>query len=129
MREIKFRATDIRGDWKYGSYIKNELGTWIIPPIATTPSGITQVDPGTVGQYTGLKDKNGTDIYEGDIVLADNKFQLKEPIFFEDGCFLWGGKGCLSDLIDSFDTYGLPDGNIAKIIGNIHENPEPEEGE
>ena len=70
---------------------------------------------------TGLNDKRGVMIWEGDIVLCDNRFQKVESIVFEDGRFSWGGTG-LYTLIDGVDTHGLPAGNEAKVIGNIHQN-------
>lgn len=76
MREIKFRGINNDGNWCFGDLIQsnNDHNVWIhAPKINHT----YKVDPATVGQYTGLLDSNGQEIYEGDIVKAT----LKEPSF------------------------------------------------
>ena len=74
----------------------------------------TLVDIGTVGQYTGLTDKNGKKIFEGDIVECNGGFY---QIVFEDGCF-----GAYQDEHYFFTLFSLY--VAVEVIGNIHDNPE-----
>lgn len=145
MRDIEFRGkrTD-NGEWVYGYYAhlhkttycvkedcdahpENELHRmifereqdWGLPNYHLQ----VDVDPKTVGQYTGLKDKNGTKIFEGDIVdvlydvnyigVATERIGVFEVV--HNGCFM-GQKGGV--------RYHFIPSDECTVIGNIYDNPE-----
>lgn len=125
MRDIEFRGkrTD-NSEWVYG-YVycygwTGEEETCIVPNYASAPYSIV-VDPDTVGQYTGLADKNGTKIFEGDIVLLKGD---EEPyqVAFDESCFqVYGNSICY--VMDSFYDHDI------EVIGNIYDSPELLEGD
>ena len=116
MRGIKFRALrdDKSCEFVYGNLIYNGD----IPRIQQDNNSELFVTclKGTEGEYTGLKDKNGKEIYEGDILILD---EIIVPITWDDGGFQMitnnnqGKSAMIQNRVKRFE-----------VIGNIHENPE-----
>lgn len=116
-REIKFRMKDKQGEWQYVEMVCSIIEALKDP---VTPGGI-DIDENTIGQYTGLDDKNGKEIYEGDIVkYRDSRGQHIEKVIFDKGCFYagmhWGSSTRVAPkLINT---------RITEVIGNMYDNPE-----
>lgn len=128
IREIIFRGKrSDNGEWVYGFYsaLPDCAGTvYMIETPKANPDETNRtyfVDPSTVGQFTGLTDKNGKKIFEGDIVLK-RTYHGKEPrrVVFSFGCFHCGFGGGSSTATH---PYTLDDKQI-EVIGTIHDNPE-----
>ena len=137
-REIKFRGKDILTDkWVYGDLLhlgnayaivaSHEEEELEVNPISDRleflVEDIAGVYPETVGQFTGLLDKNGKEIYEGDIIIEKLRRARKDGerlvICFDD--FEWQGKnanGATTSLSLLLEYHTI------EVIGNIHDNPE-----
>ena len=119
-REIKFRGKDIlHKNWRYGSLAKDEPQKAYY--IIDNEYGIgIDVDENTIGQFTGLHDKNGKEIYEGDIVeITREGIYEKGIVIFKNGCFFIKSKENLLALYNcELNNYKV------KVIGNITDNPE-----
>jgi uncharacterized phage protein (TIGR01671 family) len=121
MRTIKFRVKRVdNGEWVYG-YLYVGQNDYYIMEIVKSGFQSHKVIPETVCQFTGLKDKNGKEIYEGDIVV-DKSWQNEKP-----QVVTWERRF----LLTYTDGYGVQrydyTGDVSKkfeVIGNIHDNPE-----
>ncbi|MCU2211454.1 YopX family protein [Enterococcus faecalis] len=115
----KFRARDQRGNWHIG-LLTFMFGQYAIVNEADENT-VYLIDKETIGQSTGLKDKNGVEIFEGDVLyyIPFESHINNSIIVFEKGSFctkmLRNGKLTSVRFIDS-EEY--------EVIGNIHENPE-----
>lgn len=130
MHDIEFRGkrTD-NGEWVYGNLVRgcDEQYAYIVEfGNEELCRNYVDVDPETVGQYTNLKDKNGTKIFEGDIIHAISNFDAADMVvIYESSEFRlvlcedyktytpgWGFK-CLC-----YERFNM------QVIGNIYDNPE-----
>lgn len=126
MREIKFRGNNtFNNRWEYGSLVKEKDGAlWIIPEDQMLMSeggsfSAAHVSSKTVGQFSTLRDKNGKEIYAGDILKAGEEKDFLEVRFVRGiFAFLWNG-----DLDNEFPC-NAPTHEWATVVGNIHDNPE-----
>jgi len=127
MREIEFRGKCIRhGQWHYGYYITYSMFESGVFSSAINRHSIKRYDggdiydviPETIGQHTGLKDKNGTKIFEGDalkyssvprVIEWNERYARYDQVRIDDGS---------SMFLDYEDAI------LCEIIGNIHDNPE-----
>ena len=134
MREILFRGKRIDNcEWVEGAFLNDRDGAFYISPAVSDISygdcgnrrriGCWyKVYPSTVGQYTGLKDKNGKRIFEGDIVKTDKfsepnkQYIIKYDLQF--GAFI--GQDRYNVYFVTFDG----DSGEFEVIGNVHDNPE-----
>ena len=121
MREILFRGKRAdNGEWVEGNLF--------IPDCPDKPTEICigsnvvrityEVVPTTIGQFTGLTDKNGTKIFEGDI-LKNEKGTIYSgsyncEVVFDSGMF----------FAEGFVTFSPNEFKLCEVIGNIHDNPE-----
>ena len=143
MRQIKFRAKGLNDDnWHYGSYVytdDNKNNPFASGPFKENHHIIQyypgdwnlggwepiEINPNTLGQFTSLKDKNGKEIYEGDVIAFNWRSSdgvditdLLEVRFIRGVfAFLWDGD------IDHEANIASPTHEWATVVGNIHDNP------
>ena len=127
MRTIKFRAMRNNGKWVIGNYVHHFISYFdeierhsIFLSKSENENGghwVEDIITKTIGQFTGLYDKDGKEIYEGDILDFNG---LTVEVRFVRGVFAFLVNGDLDDELCGDCRTDL----FAKIIGNIHDNPE-----
>ncbi|HAJ9520579.1 TPA: hypothetical protein HP536_002851 [Listeria monocytogenes] len=130
MREIEFRGKAIHpnsleqivGSWAYGGIFENKIISRNLDMDSHYHGFISEIeiDLKTIGQYTGLKDKNGKKIFEGDIVDISvydrlDWSSIKGKVVFLNGAWLVEDVGHFAITLQS-------ETNEIEIIGNVHEN-------
>lgn len=158
MRTIKYRGKNSLDEWVYGSLISEEVEndngkfmvTFIAPSIPCTSNGMDmwtakmqRVKPETIGQFTGLFDKNNREIYEGDIVKYTrykvHSEYFKKDFIENDYVVYWNEEKHAFYCTTKFESGGGASGYLnfhderaekeeIEVIGNIHDNPELLEG-
>lgn len=125
-REILFRGKRVdNGEWIEGDLIHRQVWRSYLAIIRVRDDGFDnyteyEVEPSTVGQYTGLTDKNGKKIFEGDIVkVAD---ECIDYAIWANGCF------CMARQM-MFYEFTYQDSSRMEVIGNVHDNLELLKGE
>ena len=130
MREIEFRGKLIKSNkWAYGNLDIKKTGTTIITPDDTPIGTYERVVSETIGQYTGLKDKNGKKIFEGDIVAVEFQRATKRGkavISYLDkyAGFVLTNTGEVAYEYEALGELGDYQMRYVEVIGNIWDNPE-----
>jgi uncharacterized phage protein (TIGR01671 family) len=132
VREIKFRGKRLdNGEWVYGYYYFNGQHWILTPHPGEKFCHADEIVLETVCQYTGLKDKNGKEIYEGDIVTypdGDGGYEYCDETI-SSGVVTWGDESALFYITNNYSAE-FPDiwdrVDEMEIIGNIHDTPKGE---
>lgn len=127
MRTIKFRGQNIKGEWHYGllSYNKDITSDyeWFISNKAGKPFAFGAIEK-SIGQFTGLHDKNGKELYEGDIISDMEDEPMVLPVIFDNEYSQFAVD--VSYHKDGSSVEDIPTcyENGFEIVGNVFENPD-----
>lgn len=128
--KVNMAGKPLEGNWVYGGVLQG-TGDFSVIYGSTDPDNISAsklekhvVYTDTLGEYTGLSDKNEKKIFEGDIVRHYNR--PDEPESYSQGVIFWDGVRCewRRTAENNYDTWKIHKDCIYEIIGNIHDNPE-----
>ena len=131
MREILFRGKTYNDKWVQGLLVQMDDRLTQIRKLGSDGIGYYDysIVPSTVGQFTGLTDKNGKKIFEGDIIKIVPDYDYSDDYSISK-VYSYNGILCVDYHGDDFDSTALgflddylPDGDF-EVIGNIHDNPE-----
>lgn len=127
LRRIDFRGKSIEtNEWLHGDLIhSSDMKRCAILVNDKSSHDECDVNPCTIGQFTGLYDKNGKEIYEGDIILYGGSIQ--NEVVFRHGAFgylLYGGEFISYAGNTNFTFNPLNRSEEHEVIGNIYDNPE-----
>ena len=134
MREILFRGKRVdNGEWVYGLLCR--VGDTYANIVEKSTEVMCTVLTNTIGQSTGLTDKNGRKIFEGDIIHLEYSQVFFGGVYFgeytaevsyKEGCFITDGTNNGDEIETPLSGF---DNDEVEIIGNIHDNPELRGGE
>ena len=125
-REIEFRGKRLdNGEWLYGDLMHdNHGGCYVYPLDSLGLFTENKVANDTIGQFTGLVDKKGVKIFEGDVVLWDRD-QKMYVVVFRNGMFYASVEECNPHIYGGFPLWCLcAEEQYCTIVGNIYDNPE-----